>query len=109
MRRSLSCVPTSSGFRRWPEPASDGVRKPGYHRSVSHFLLIYDRGAGALVRQQRYEVGADAMRARFLAESEFADETDIEIVALVAETEGDLRVTHGRYFLGLTELADRMV
>jgi hypothetical protein len=29
-------------------------------------------------------------------------------VALVAESEEAVRVTHGRYFLGLTELANRI-
>jgi hypothetical protein len=48
------------------------------------------------------------MRARFAAEDEFAGRPEIEIVALVAESEDDLLVTHGRYFLSLTELADRM-
>jgi hypothetical protein len=75
---------------------------------VSHFLLVYDRDAGLLVRKQRYEIGTEAMRARFVAEGEFAGRPEIEIVALVAESEEDLRVTHGRYFLSLTELADRM-
>jgi hypothetical protein len=32
----------------------------------------------------------------------------IEIVALVAESEEAARITHGRYFLGLTELANRI-
>jgi hypothetical protein len=75
---------------------------------VPHFLLVYDRNAGELLRKQRYEIGADAMRARFSAEAEFARRPEIEIVALMAESEEDLRVTHGRYFLGLTELADRI-
>ncbi len=75
---------------------------------MSHFLLVYDRDAGMLVRKQRYEIGADAMRARFAAEDEFAGRPEIEIVALVAESEDDLLVTHGRYFLSLTELAARM-
>ena len=75
---------------------------------MSHFLLVYDRDAGRLVRKQRYESSADAMRARFAAESEFAGRPEIEIVALGAESEEDLRVTHGRYFLSLTELVDRM-
>lgn len=75
---------------------------------MAHFLLVYDREAGQLVRQQQYETSAEAMTARFLAESEFADRREIEIVALVAESEEALRITHGRYFLGLTELADRI-
>jgi len=75
---------------------------------MSHFLLVYDRDAGLLLRKQRYEIGADAMRARFAAEGEFAGRPEVEIVALGADSEDDLLVTHGRYFLSLTELADRM-
>jgi hypothetical protein len=85
-----------------------GERSPRYGGHVSHFLIVYDRDAGLLLRKQRYEVGADAMRARFVAEGEFAGRPEIEIVALVAESEDDLLVTHGRYFLSLTELVDRM-
>jgi hypothetical protein len=75
---------------------------------VAHFLLVYDRDAGQLVRQEHYDTSAEAMRARFVAEAEFAGQAEIEIVALVAESEEALRITHGRYFLGLSELAARM-
>ncbi len=64
--------------------------------NVAHFLLIYDRNAEQLVRQEAYETSVDAMQGRFA-------------VALVAESEEAARITHGRYFLGLTELADRIV
>jgi nucleotide-binding universal stress UspA family protein len=79
-----------------------------YDSDVSYFLLVYDRNAGLLLRKERYEIGADAMRARFVAESEFTGRPEVEIVALAAEREDDLLVTHGRYFLGLTALADRI-
>lgn len=75
---------------------------------MAHFLLVYDRDAGKLLRKQEFRSHADAMRNRFAAESEFAGRPEIEIVALAAESEEDLLVTHGRYFLGLAELADRM-
>ena len=76
---------------------------------MTHFLLVYDRDAGALVRQEVFAERADAMQARFRAESEFGGRREIEIVALDAESEEELQRTHGRYFLGLTELAGRMV
>ena len=79
-----------------------------YPQPVAHFLLVYDRDAGELVRTERFGEAAEALDARFLAESEFSGRREIEIVALAAETEKDLRRTHGRYFLGLKELADRM-
>jgi hypothetical protein len=75
---------------------------------MAYFLLVYDRDSGQLVRKQSYQSRHDAMLARFQAEKEFVGRPWIEIVALAAETEQDLLVTHGRYFLGLTELADRI-
>ena len=75
---------------------------------MAHYLLIYDRDVGKLVRQESYETSEDAMRARFAAEGEFSGRSEIEIVALVAESEEAARITHGRYFLGLSELADRI-
>lgn len=75
---------------------------------MSHFLVVYDRAVGEMLRMQRYATGADAMDARFQAEAEFRGNGDIEVVALAASSEADLRRTHARYFLGLSELAARM-
>ncbi|MDO9355771.1 MAG: hypothetical protein Q7T55_18885 [Solirubrobacteraceae bacterium] len=75
---------------------------------MAHFLLIYDRSTGTLVRQEQYDSGVDAMRARFKAEIEFDGRDEIEVAALDAASEEDLRRTHGRYFLTLAELADRL-
>lgn len=74
---------------------------------MAHFLLVYDRSSGELVRQRSFKDGAAALRARFQAEHEFKDQPNIEIVALSAASEADLRRTHARYFLGLNELAAR--
>jgi len=79
-----------------------------YAVPVAHMLLIYDRDAGKLVRQESYGSSDAAMRARFAAENEFSGHSEIEIVALVAESEEAARITHGRYFLGLSALAERM-
>lgn len=75
---------------------------------MAHFLIVYDRNAGALVRQTRFESSADAMRARFTAETEFRGRPEIEVVTLVAESEDALRRTHARYFLDLEALGERM-
>lgn len=75
---------------------------------MAHFLIIYDRDEGDLVRQTRFETSADAMRARFAAEAEFRGRPEIEVVALVAESEEALRRTHARYFLDLAALGERM-
>jgi hypothetical protein len=75
---------------------------------VAHFLIVYDRDAGELVRQRCFGTSADAMRARFAAEAEFRGQPEIEVVALVAESEDALRRTHARYFLDLAALGERM-
>lgn len=75
---------------------------------MAHFLLVYDRDAGQLLRLECYAAGSDAIEARFVAESEFNGDPNIEIVTLAAASEEDLRRTHGRYFLGLSELVARM-
>ena len=75
---------------------------------MAHFLLIYDRSAGKLVRQEEFERSGLALDARFAAEEEFVGRPEIEIVAFTAASEEDLRRTHARYFLTLDELAARM-
>ena len=75
---------------------------------MAHFLLVYNRAAGKLLRKQTFDDSAAALRARFEAESEFRQQPDVEIVALSAASEDDLRRTHARYFLNLGELAARM-
>lgn len=75
---------------------------------MAHFLLVYDRDAGRLARMETLAGRREAMQARFRAETEFHGRAGIEIVALEAESEQALMRTHGRYFLGLTALADRI-
>ena len=57
---------------------------------------------------EHYESDDSALQARFRAESEFSARGDVEIVALTAASEEDLRRTHGRYFLAIEDLAARM-
>jgi len=75
---------------------------------MAAFLLVYDRGTGTFVRKTRFDGSNEALRARFDAEAEFAATPNIEIVVLEAESEDALRRTHGRYFLSLDELVDRI-
>jgi len=75
---------------------------------MSHFVLVYDRTAGVLVRQRQYSSSREAMAARFAAEDEFEGRPEIEIVDLSAASEDELRRTHARYFLTLDELAARL-
>lgn len=75
---------------------------------MANFLLVYDRDAGQLVRKQRYRTSSEAMQARFAAEDEFSGCHEIEIVAIAAESESAMKLTHGRYFFSLAELAAQL-
>jgi hypothetical protein len=76
---------------------------------VAHFLLIYDRRAGKLLRQTQFETDTEALDARFAAETEYGARPDIEILAISAASEAELRRSHGRYFLTSEELGERFV
>jgi len=75
---------------------------------VAYFLLIYDRDAGRLIRNERFAADSEALHARFEAEREFRGRPEVEIVALAADSEEELMRTHGRYFLDLSQLVERM-
>jgi hypothetical protein len=74
---------------------------------MSNWLVVYQRSTGKVRAFERIEDLAEAMRRRRLYEqdkSDIADSSDIEVVVLRAETEADLRRTHGRYFRRPEEL-----
>lgn len=75
---------------------------------MAHYLLVYDRSAGKLLRKTEFGNRADAMRSRFKTETEFGGSRNIEIVTFEADSEEALRKTHGRYFLTLSELVARI-
>ncbi len=75
---------------------------------MGHFLIVYDRGSGRLIRQEAHPSAEDAMRARFVAEAEYEGQPDIEIVAVDAASEDELRRTHGRYFMDRLQLGARL-
>ena len=70
-------------------------------------LLVYDRAAGRLLREQAFEARGDALQARFEAEEEYRGrEAEIEVVVLTARSRDALLRTHGRYWLSLSQLAE---
>jgi hypothetical protein len=73
---------------------------------VQHYLVIYDRRAGEIIRHRGFRTPAPALAARFDAEREFRDEPNVEVVVLGADSWDALKVTHSRYFKGVRELAD---
>jgi hypothetical protein len=77
--------------------------------TVAHFLLIYDRSAGQLLLKEEFATNAAALATRFAAEAEYGVQTNIEILAVSAASEADLKKSHGRYFLSSQELGERLV
>ena len=71
-----------------------------------HYLLIYDRHQGKVIRQVPFSRADTALAARFDAEREFSGQPEIEIVVLGADSRQELIRTHSRYFKGLHELAE---
>jgi hypothetical protein len=70
-----------------------------------HYLVIYNRRAGVIIRRRQFQTADTALAARFEAEREFREEPDIEIVVLGAASWDALEQTHSRYFKGVQELA----
>jgi hypothetical protein len=71
-----------------------------------HYLVIYDRRAGKIIRHHQYADPQIALTARFAAEREFREQQEIEIVVLGADSWDALKLTHSRYFKPVQELAD---
>ena len=78
---------------------SDGTGFEVYDSVVAHFLLIYDRKAGKLLRMQEFASSAEALDVRFAAERENDLDPNVEVVVISAASEAALRQSHGRYFL----------
>lgn len=72
---------------------------------MQHYLLVYDRREGRIVRRHQFDDAGVALAARFAAEREFDAAPDIEIVVLGAASLAALKQTHARYFKRVQELA----
>lgn len=72
---------------------------------MNHYLVLFDRSKGDVIRKHRYADRGDALNARFAAELEFRNERDIEVVVLGVSSWDALKRTHSRYFQGLRQLA----
>ena len=71
---------------------------------MKHYLVVFNRSKGAIVRRHYYPERADALKARFAAEREFRDDPDIEVVVLGGGSWAAVEKTHARYFKGLGQL-----
>jgi hypothetical protein len=72
---------------------------------MRHFLVIYNRREGRIVRKHAYRSASDALQARFAAEREFREQPDIEVVVLGGESWRAVQRTHSRYFKRVQDLA----
>jgi hypothetical protein len=70
-----------------------------------HYLLIYDRRQGKVIRSIEFSRADAALTARFDAEREFSGQPEIEVVVLGADSRQELTRTHSRYFKDVYELA----
>ena len=71
---------------------------------MKHYLVVFNRSRGAVVRHQYYPGRVEAMKARFAAEREFRDDPDIEVVVLGGSSWAAVQKTHARYFKALDQL-----
>jgi len=71
---------------------------------MKHYLVVFNRSRGAVVRHQYYPGRVEAMKARFAAEREFRDDPDIEVVVLGGSSWAAVQNTHARYFKPLDQL-----
>jgi hypothetical protein len=74
-------------------------------RSVSHFLIVFDRAEGRVISEREFAEHRTALEERFRAERDHRANADIEIVVLSAESKEALRLTHARYFQSVSSMA----
>jgi hypothetical protein len=74
---------------------------------MKQFLLVFDRLEARLLSCRSYDERAAALRARFAAERMHADNPNVEVVVLGAESDEALKRTHARYFIGTESLYRR--
>jgi hypothetical protein len=72
---------------------------------VNHYLVVFDRASGEVLRRHAYSDPRAALAARFAEERQHHGEPSIEVVVLGAESWDALLRTHGRYFKNFRELA----
>ena len=67
---------------------------------MTYFVLAYRRGRGEVIYRHDYSVSErdQAWLLRDELALRFARDPDVEVVLLGAESEAELRSTHGRYF-----------
>lgn len=85
------------------------MTRSAYAVQMPLFLIVYDRPRGRTIDFVQFdEAERDlAVAARNEREQRELDNPQVEVVILEAESEDDLRRTHGRYFHFAREIARR--
>lgn len=75
-----------------------------------HLLVAYRRSTQTLIECTEFEADrlGDAIQARIQMEDAHWGDPDVEIVILMGESERSIRQTHGRYFLTMGDLTERI-
>jgi hypothetical protein len=73
---------------------------------MQHFLVVFDRPQGRVLREEAYDDERAALAERFRTEKLHRGNPDVEVVVLSAESREALRRTHARYFMTISELAN---
>lgn len=72
---------------------------------MKHFLVVFDRARGEVLREEEFLDRASALKARFTIERAEGVSANVEVVILGAESRQALRRTHARYFQTAGQLA----
>jgi hypothetical protein len=72
---------------------------------MNHYLVVFDRSTGKVLRHEQFSDRNEALQARFAVEREHHSDPDIEVVVLGAQSWEALKRTHGRYFKNFDQLA----
>lgn len=70
-----------------------------------HFLVVFDRADGRLLRLDEYSDREVALKERFAAERLHRNVASVEVVVLTADSVEALRRSHARYFQDVQQIA----
>ena len=73
--------------------------------AMKHYLVVYNRQEGEIIRHRAFGDAGRALRARFDAGREYRGQEAVEVVVLGAGSWESLRQTHARYFKDVQQLA----
>lgn len=66
---------------------------------IQHFLLIFDRAAGRLIRTEEFGTDSErAVEAYGATEDQYVDRADIEVVLIGSDSLDTVKLTHANYF-----------